>query len=174
MRETTILNSKTFSACTLGLFLIFSISFLIPASHAEELSYDKKLEFVFKIKQITGHMVSVLDNVDEKQYSLAKMHLIHPVAQHSDIVDFLSEDSVCAQKLSLVLQILQHTEPELDYQDIHKRFSHVFKVLNACTDLVVGIDMNSNFYMELADKLLEKSVSEYKQSTHVMDGMGKK
>lgn len=174
MREKTVLNSKTICACMLDLFLVFSISFLIPASHAEELLYDEKLEFTFKIKQITGHMVSALDNVDKKQYTLAKMHLIHPMAQHSDIVDFLSEDSVCAQKLSLVLQILQHTEPEFDYQDIHKRFSHVFKVLNACTDLVVGIDVDSHFYMELADKLLEQSISEYEQSTHVMDGMGKK
>lgn len=47
-------------------------------------------------------------------------------------------------------------------------------MLNACTDLVVGIDMDSHFYMELTDKLLEKSISEYEQSTHVMDGMGKK
>ena len=156
------------------IFVILFGSVGISNVYAEELSYDEKLEFTFKIKQITGHMVSALDNVEEKQYNLAKMHLIHPVAQHSDIVDFLSEDSVCAQKLSLVLQILQHTEPEFDYQDIHKRFSHVFKVLNACTDLVVGIDMNSNFYMELTEKLLEKSISEYEESTHVQDGMGKK
>jgi len=34
--------------------------------------------------------------------------------------------------------------------------------------------MNSDFYMELADKLLEKSISEYEESTHIMGGMGKK
>ncbi len=173
MRESIILNSKTMGACMLGLFLVFSISFLIPVSHAEELSYDEKLEFAFKIKQITGHMVSALDNVDNKEYSLAKMHLIHPMAQHTDIVDFLPDDSICSQKLPLTLTILQYTEPEYDDQDIHKRFSHVFKVLNACTDLVVGVDMDSNFYMELSDKLLELSISEYEAST-LVDGMGKK
>ena len=40
--------------------------------------------------------------------------------------------------------------------------------------MVVGIDMDSDFYMELADKLLDKSISEYEQSTHIQDGMGKK
>ena len=133
-----------------------------------------KFEFTFKIKQITGHMVSALDNVDNKEYSLSKMHLIHPISQHADIVDFLPDGSICSQKLSLALTILQYTEPEYDHQDIHKRFSHVFKLLNACTDLIVGIDMDSNFYMELTDKLLELSISEYEASTHVMDGMGKK
>jgi len=162
---------KIFIAVT-GIVLLFG-SIGVSNIYADELSYDEKLEFIFKIKQITGHMVSALDNVDNKEYSLAKMHLIHPISQHADIVDFLHDDSICSQKLFLVLTILQYTEPEHSNQDIYKRFSHVFKVLNACTDLIVGIDMDSNFYMELSDKLLEQSISEYEASTHV-DGIGKK
>lgn len=157
---------------TLGVLLVASILFTSTAN-AEELSRDDKLEFIFKIKQITGHMVSALDNINNNEYTLAKMHLIHPAAQHSDIVDFLSKDSTCSQKLSLVLVILQYTEPEYDKQNIHKRFSHVFRVLNACTDLIVGIEMNSNFYLDLTDKLLEQSIFEYDASTYT-EGLGKR
>lgn len=170
---TVSIGRITNGVITSTVFVILFSSIGVSNVYAEELSYDDKLEFIFKIKQITGHMVSALGNIDNNEFTLAKMHLIHPVAQHSDIVDFLPEDSICSQKLSLTLTILQHTEPEYDQQDIYKRFSHVFKILNSCTDLVVGVEMHPNFYINLTDKLLEQSIVEYEASTHV-EGMGKK
>lgn len=169
MRETAMLNSKTTRACVLGLFLAFSISFLIPASYAEELTYDEKLEFVFKTEQIASHMISALDNIIQKEYGLAKMHLVHPSAEHHDIVDLLSEESECSKKLPLVLTMLQHTEPEFDRDVTEQRFSYVFQVLRDCNDSVAATSLNANlnFNIDLIDKILEKSAYEYELSSQL-------
>jgi len=143
----------------------------ISTAHAQELSYDKKLEFAVKIKQITGHMISALEDISEEKYTLAKMHLIHPVAEHSDIINFLSKDSVCYQKLPLVLTMLEATIPEFDKKVTDQRFSYAFGILSQCYDVIVG-KADSNFTTNVIGKLLEKSVKEYESSTHVK-GMGK-
>lgn len=157
----------------LTIFVVLFSSIGISNAYAEELTYDEKLEFAFKIKQITSHMISALADIKSEEFQLAKMHLIHPIAEHSDIVDFLQEDSICSKKLELALTMLQHTRPEADRDEIYKRFSHLFKILNNCMDLVVGIDMHPHFYNNLVDKMLEKSIEEYEASAHTT-GMGKK
>jgi len=155
------------------ILLVFVILFgLIGISnaYAEELSYDDKLEFTLRIHEITGHMISSLDNINENEYTLAKMHLLHPLAEHSDIVDRLSKNSACYQKLPLVLAMLKATIPEFDKKVTEQRFSYAFNILSECNE-EVSAEMDSNFTVDVIGKLLEKSVSEYEKSTHVT-GMG--
>ncbi len=168
MRKNISLHSKTMGACVFGLFLISFTSFSMPVSYAEQLTYDEKLEFMFKTEQIVGHMISALDNIIQEEYGLAKMHLVHPSAEHSDLIDFLSEDSECSQKFPLVLTMLQATDPEFDIQITDQRFSYVFQVLRDCNAMAgVDADSNLNFNIDLIDKILEKSVSEYELSSHL-------
>ncbi len=153
------------------LFVILFGSIGISDAYAQELSYDEKLEFAVKIKEITGHMVSALDNISEEKYTLAKMHLIHPLAEHSDITDFLDDDSECFSQLPLVLAMLEATIPEFDKKVTEKRFSYAFGILSGCYDGVVE-KADSNFTIDVIGKLLEESVEEYEDSTNVK-GMGK-
>jgi len=152
-------NSKKICVCVTGL-LILSIFIFMPISYGKQITYDEKLEFALKIEQISGHMISALDNINQKEYALAKMHLIHPSATHSNIIDFFSEDSVCFKKLPLALMMLQSTEP--DGQDINQRFSYVFEVLNNCRSVIIDADDDSNlqFNIDLIEKLLKNSISE--------------
>lgn len=154
-------NSKTTCVCVTGL-LILSIFIFMPISYANPITSDEKLEFALKIEQISGHMISALDSINQKEYSLAKMHLMHPSAMHSNIIDFFPEDSVCFKKLPLALMILQSTIPEYDGQDINQRFSYIFEVLNDCRSVIIDADDDSNlqFNINLIEELLKKSISE--------------
>jgi len=153
-----------------GIVLLFG-SIGISNVYAQELSYDNKLEFSLKIHQITGHVISALDDTIEKEYTLAKMHLLHPLAEHSDIINFLSKDSACSQKLSLILNMIQATDPKFDKKVTDQRFSYILQTLKNCNALVVGEHPNSNFTLDVIGKILDKSVLEYESSTY-LKGMG--
>jgi len=163
------MKSTVFSIASLYFIILFS-SIGVSNVYAQELSYDKKLEFSLKVHEIVGHMISALDNINEKKYALAKMHLLHPMAEHSDIVNFLPTDNACSQKLPLLLQMIQATDPEYDIQVTAQRFSYVFAVLDECNDLVSS-NVDSNFNVDLIGKILDKSKLEYESSLHT-SGMG--
>lgn len=157
------------------IFGIIALISLTNIAYAEELTYEQKVLFTSEKEQIIGHIISALSSIQNEEYDIAKMHLMHPLAINFPIIQsIVSENNLDISKLELTLKTLTYVDPKNDYNLIKYKLKPIFQILSETEQTVVGEKLlkDTVFQLKLIELLLEKSMNHHKEYLE-LDGVAK-
>lgn len=162
-------------------YIIFGITTLVLIGSTEnanaDLTYDKKLKFNSEKEQIIGHIISALSSIQNEDYDVAKMHLMHPLAVNfPKIQSIVSHDNLKLDELELTLKSLTFVDPKNNYELLHYKLTPIFKIINNIERKIVGDKLENDpiFQLELVVLLLEKSTQYHEEYLELDDEISKK
>ena len=158
---------------------------LTSIAYSDKLTYDEKILFSSEKEQIISHIISALDSIQNEDYDVAKMHLIHPLAinfpkiesiisVHNNQIDQIEYGEM--GKLELVLTSLTFVEPKDNFELLQYKLVPIFEILVNAEEEIVGKQLKQDpiFQLKLAVILLEKSTEQYQEYLELSDSISKK
>ena len=142
-----------------------------------ELSFEDKLEFASEKEQIIGHIISALNSIQDEDYDVAKMHLMHPLAiNFPNIQSIVLKNDLQLDGLELTLKSLTFVNPKSDFKLIQYKLIPIFKMLGETEKRIIGeqLKKDSKFQLKLIVFLLEKSIEHHKEYLELDDEISKK
>ena len=135
---------------------------------AEAQTYNK-IEFVYNIEQMKGHLEQAIVNKENGNNTLTQAHIQHPIVEIYDAIEtqLTSVDSNHNTLLLNSLSQLSENSDNLDIAQFKDETNGVYEILDKATDLVAPGD-NSTLTLIVASWLLDVANAEYE--TGVRDG----
>ncbi len=149
---------------TLPLIALTGFILLTSVAFAEDYTYDEKLEVVSQTEQIISHVISAINATKYDDFSVAKIHLMHPIAnQFPKIKSIISEQDFLLDRLELILKSLTYVEPGNNDKLIHHKLAPIFQILMNTEEKIVEDELKRDpiFKMKLVVILLEKSLEHF-------------
>jgi hypothetical protein len=140
------------------LFVILQFSFF---GQAEAQTYNK-IEFVYNIEQMKGHLEQAIINKENGNNTLTQAHIQHPIVEIYDSIEaqLASVDNNHNTLLFNSLNELSKNADKLDLTQFKEETKEVNQILNEAIDLIVPED-NSTLILIVASWLLDAANGEY-------------
>ena len=140
------------------LFVVLQILLIGPV---EAQTYNK-MEFVFKIEQMKGHLEQAVVNKENGNNTLTQAHIQHPIVEIYDAIEaqLTSVDSNHNTVLLNSLSQLSKNSDNLDLAQFKEETNEVNQILDKAIDLVAPDD-NNTLSLIVASWLLDTANSEY-------------
>jgi hypothetical protein len=135
---------------------------------AEAQTYNK-IEFVYNIEQMKGHLEQAVVNKENGNNTLTQAHIQHPIVEIYDAIEaqLTSVDSNHNTMLFNSLSQLSKNSDNLDVNQFKEETNGVNQILDKAIDLVAPGD-NSTLTLIVASWLLDVASAEYE--TGIRDG----
>ncbi|HZA70505.1 MAG TPA: hypothetical protein VE548_12470 [Nitrososphaeraceae archaeon] len=145
-------------SCFGFLFVVLQFLFL---GLAEAQTYNK-IEFVYNIEQMKGHLEQAVVNKENGNNTLTQAHIQHPIVEIYDViqVQLASVDSNHNTLLFNSLSQLSKNADNLNLAQFEEETTGVNQILDKASDLVVPED-NSTLTLIVASWLLDAANAEY-------------
>ena len=140
------------------LFVVLQILLIGPV---EAQTYNK-MEFVFNIEQMKGHLEQAVVNKENGNNTLTQAHIQHPIVEIYDAIEaqLTSVDSNHNTVLLNSLSQLSKNSDNLDLAQFKEETNEVNQILDKAIDLVAPDD-NNTLSLIVASWLLDTANSEY-------------
>ena len=140
------------------LYVILQFSFFGLA----EAQSSNKIEFVYNIEQMKGHLEQSVINKENGNNTLTQAHIQHPLVEIYDSIEvqLASVDSNHNTLLFNSLNELSKNADNLDLSQFKEETNEVNQILNKAIDLIVSED-NSTLNLIVASWLLDAANAEY-------------
>ena len=159
------------------IFGIIALISLTNVAYAEELTYEQKILFASEKEQIIGHIISAINSIQNEDYDVAKMHLMHPLAINFPIIQSIVSENNNSEinKLELSLKTLTFIDPKNDYVLLKYKLKPIFTILAKTEQTIIGekLQQDTLFQLKLIESLLEKSMHHNKEYLELDDGVAK-
>jgi hypothetical protein len=134
---------------------------LLFFSVADAQTYNK-LEFVYNIEQMKGHLEQAIVNKENGNNTLTQAHIQHPIVEIYDAIEaqLAAADSNHNTLLFNSLNQLSKNADNSDLAQFKKQTNGVNQILDEAIDLVAPGD-NSTFTLIVASWLLDAANTEY-------------
>jgi hypothetical protein len=134
---------------------------LLFFSVADAQTYNK-LEFVYNIEQMKGHLEQAIVNKENGNNTLTQAHIQHPIVEIYDAIEaqLAAVDSTHNTLLFNSLNQLSKNADNSDLAQFKKQTNGVNQILDEAIDLVAPGD-NSTFTLIVASWLLDAANTEY-------------
>jgi hypothetical protein len=121
-----------------------------------------KIEFVYNIEQMKGHLEQSVINKENGNNTLTQAHIQHPLVEIYDSIEvqLASVDSNHNTVLLNSLKELSKNADKLDLSQFEEETNEVNQILNKAIDLIVPED-NSTLTLITASWLLDAANAEY-------------
>ena len=141
-------------------FLFVVLQFL-SFNVAEAQTYNK-LEFVYNIEQMKGHLEQAIVNKENGNNTLTQAHIQHPIVEIYDAIEaqLAAVDSNHTTLLFNSLNQLSKNADNSDLAQFKEQTNGVNQILDKAIDLVAPGD-NSTFTLIVASWLLDAANTEY-------------
>ena len=157
---------------------------LTSIAYSDELTYEEKLLFSSEKEQIIGHIISAIDSIQNEDYDVAKMHLMHPLAINFPKIESIISihDKQIDQieygqmgKLELVLTSLTFVEPKDNFELLQYKLVPIFQILVNAEEKIVGKQLKQDpiFQLKLIRILLEESTKQYQEYLELDNSVSK-
>ena len=147
---------------TLSCFgFLFVVLQLLVFSVADAQTYNK-LEFVYNIEQMKGHLEQAIVNKENGNNTLTQAHIQHPIVEIYDAIEaqLAAVDSTHNTLLFNSLNQLSKNADNSDLAQFKEQTNGVNQILDKAIDLVAPGD-NSTFTLIVASWLLDAANTEY-------------
>lgn len=158
--DSNITKSNLLLPSCYSVFLFAILQFLfIGLSEAQ--TYNK-IEFVYNIEQMKGHLEQAVINKENGNITLTQAHIQHPLVEIYDSIEvqLASVDSNHNTLLFNSLNELSKNADKLDLTQFKEETNEVNQILNKAIDLIVPED-NSTLTLITASWLLDAANAEY-------------
>lgn len=145
-------------SCFGFLFVVLQLLFF---SVADAQTYNK-LEFVYNIEQMKGHLEQAIVNKENGNNTLTQAHIQHPIVEIYDAIEaqLAAVDSTHNTLLFNSLNQLSKNADNSDLAQFKEQTNGVNQILDKAIDLVAPGD-NSTFTLIVASWLLDAANTEY-------------
>lgn len=158
--NSNITKSNLFILLCYNVFLFVTLQFSFFGL-AEAQTYNK-IEFVYNIEQMKGHLEQAIINKENGNNTLTQAHIQHPIVEIYDSIEaeLASADNNHNTLLFNSLNELSKNADKLDLTQFKEETNEVNQILNMAIDLIVPED-NSTLTLIVGSWLLDAANGEY-------------
>lgn len=159
-RFSSNITRSNFVTLSWFVFVLVVLQFLF-FSVAEAQTYNK-LEFVYNIEQMKGHLEQAIVNKENGNNTLTQAHIQHPIIEIYDAIE-VQLDSVDSNHNTLLFNSLSQLSKNADNSNLtqfKQETNGVNQILDKAVDLV-ALGENSTLNLIVASWLLDAANTEY-------------